>query len=97
MSNHDRHLICYFGILNLNGLMGIRDTKTDKETGYVTSSDVILPLFSHESYKIKTTFNRNHVFKGLNESVNTNGSHFANIHVYKNSNKAIKPHNNKYY
>jgi hypothetical protein len=97
MSNHDRHLICYFGILNLNGLMGIKDTKTDVSTGKVTSSDVILPLYSHETYKIKTTFNRNHVYKGLNETIHQNGSHFAKIHVYENSNKAIQRHDNKYY
>lgn len=97
MSNHDRHLTCYFGILNYRGLMGVKDGDVDKETGYITSSDVILPLFSHETYKIKTTFNRNYVYKGINESVHQNGSHFAKILVSEKSNKVIHQYHNKYY
>ena len=97
MSNHDRHLTCYFGILNLKGLMGIKDTEIDESTGIITSSDVILPLYSHESYKIKTTFSRNHKYKGINESIHENSSHFATIIVSEDSNNVIKKHHNKYY
>lgn len=97
MSNHDRHFTCYFGILNFRGLMGVKDTDFDKDTGHIINSDVILPLYSHETYKIKTTFNRSHEYKGLNDSVHTNGSHFAKILVNTNTNPSLKQYNNKYY
>lgn len=97
MSKHDRHLTCYFGILNLRGLMGIKNTSMDEESGFVINSDVVLPLFSHESYKIKTTLNRAYEFKGINESPYENSSHFARIHVTDKSNKSIQKYNNKYY
>lgn len=56
-TSKDRHVICYFGIINLCGIM---DTKNSFDSGF---SEVIMPLFSHESYTIKTTFNRNLEYK----------------------------------
>lgn len=97
MSNHDRHLTCYFGILNLKGLMGIRNADVDENTGYIPSSEIILPLYSHETYKIKTTFNRKHLFDEINESPYYNGSHFATIHAHESSNDAIKKYDKKFY
>lgn len=77
--------------------MGIKNTSIDEESGFVINSDVVLPLFSHESYKIKTTLNRAYEFKGINESPYENSSHFARIHVTDKSNKSIQKYNNKYY
>lgn len=52
-----RHLKCKFGLINLAGLMPMRNKKD--EDGSPLSSEITVPLFSHESYKIKTTFNTN--------------------------------------
>lgn len=57
-----RHLKCKFGLINLAGLMPMRN-KVD-EDGAPLSSEILVPLFSHESYKIKTTFNTNLTFLG---------------------------------
>jgi hypothetical protein len=62
-SYKDRHVRCYFGILNLKGLMDT-DNEVIKDAYGVgidaeMYGEVRLPLFSHETYKIKTTFNKN--------------------------------------
>jgi PKD repeat protein len=77
--------------------MGLRHNSVKSENGFTTESDVILPLYSHETYTIKTTFNRNHKFKGFHEGEEHNGSYFAKIHVDENSNPSILKCNGKYY
>ena len=57
----DRHLRCFFGILNLCGLMDTDDYADDKKE--IIYSEVRLPLFSHQTYTIKTTFNRNFTYR----------------------------------
>lgn len=67
-----RHLKCKFGLINLSGLMPMRN-KVD-ENDAPLSSEIIVPLFSHESYKVKTTFNTNLTFFGAYQ---TKSSDFA--------------------
>ena len=52
----DREVRCYFGILNIKGLMDTDNKMVEDIEDY---GEVRLPLFSHQSYKIKTTFNKN--------------------------------------
>lgn len=104
-TSKDRHVICYFGIINLCGIM---DTKNSFGSGY---SEVIMPLFSHESYTIKTTFNRNLEYKNTymtDENGNViydeqgNPRHlktdtFAMINVPNGENHPLKDYKGKYY
>lgn len=60
MSNTERQVRCYFGILNLSGLMNMKDVVIDGVTDY---SQVNNPIFSTQSYTIKTTFNKSLSFK----------------------------------
>ena len=104
-TSKDRHVICYFGIINLCGIM---DTKNSFGSGY---SEVILPLFSHESYTIKTTFNRSLEYKNTymtDEKGNViydeqgNPRHlktdtFAMINVPNGENHPLKDYKGKYY
>lgn len=46
----DRHVTCKFGISNIRGIMDVTDIDGVQQ--------VELPLYSHESYKIRTTLNR---------------------------------------
>ena len=54
--NNTRKVSCPFGLLNIGGLI---ETAPIKETDDVVGAEAIVPLFCHESYKIKPTFNRN--------------------------------------
>lgn len=73
-----RHVSCYFGILNLGGLMDMQDVFVSDVKKY---SQVLLPIFSTESYKIKTTFNRNLTFPQKNEDgTDKTSQHFALLH-----------------
>ena len=104
-TSKDRHVICYFGIINLCGIM---DTKDSLDSDY---SEVILPLFSHESYTIKTTFNRNLEYKNTymtdsdgNVIYDDNGNPrhlksdtFAIINVPKQDNHPLAKFQGKYY
>ena len=49
-----RHVKCKFGLVNLAGLIPMRN-KVDEVTGAPLSAEILVPLFSHESYKVKTT------------------------------------------
>ena len=77
-SYKDRHVRCYFGILNLKGLMDT-DNEVIKDAYGVgidaeMYGEVRLPLFSHETYKIKTTFNKNLTYSDTYEyRYNMNG------------------------
>ena len=72
MSNN-RRVTCYFGILNLSGLMSMKDQIIDGQLSY---SQVEKPVFSTESYTIKTTFNRNLKFQDENRT----SQHFGILH-----------------
>lgn len=75
---NQRHVRCYFGILNLGGLMDMRDTIS---SGVKKYSQVVLPIFSTQSYTIKTTFNRNLTFKQKNQDgTDKTSQHFALLH-----------------
>ena len=50
-----REIKCPFGLINIGGLI---KTKPIKELNKVVGAEAICPLFCHESYKLKTTFNR---------------------------------------
>ena len=68
----NRNIRVEFGILNIGGYMpGIMS-----EDG--TYSEIINPIFAHESYKIKTTFNRNIKYELNGEEKNT--SSFGNVY-----------------
>ena len=104
-TSKDRHVICYFGIINLCGIM---DTKNSFDSGF---SEVIMPLFSHESYTIKTTFNRSLEYKNTymtDDKGNViydeqgNPRHlktdtFAMINVPSGDNHPLKDYKGKYY
>ena len=90
-SYKDRHVRCYFGILNLKGLMDT-DNEVIKDAYGVgidaeMYGEVRLPLFSHETYKIKTTFNKNlsysdtyeyrYNMNGQQQRVKRNTAHFG--------------------
>lgn len=64
-----RHLKCKFGLINLAGLMPMRNKVG--EDGSPLSSEILVPLFSHESYKIKTTFNTNLTYFGTSQTLST--------------------------
>lgn len=50
-----REIKCPFGLLNIGGLMQTKPiTEESKEVG----AETLVPLFCHETYKIKPTFNR---------------------------------------
>ena len=51
-----RQVSCPFGLLNIGGLM---KTKPIMNVDDVIGAEVVTPLFCHETYKLKTTFNRN--------------------------------------
>lgn len=72
MSNN-RRVTCYFGILNLSGLMSMKDQIIDGQLSY---SQVEKPVFSTESYTIKTTFNRNLKFQDEYKT----SQHFGILH-----------------
>lgn len=87
----DRKLTCYFGILNLGGVMETKDVINGNTVDY---SEVICPLYSTQSYKIKTTFNKNLTFKEIGEDGEYKKStNFANIYFPDSSN----PYHGKFY
>lgn len=49
-----RKIKCPFGVINIGGLI---ETKPIEDVDEVVGAEAIIPLFCHESYKIKTTFN----------------------------------------
>ena len=53
--NNSREIKCPFGLLNISGLM---TTKPIKELNEEVGAETVVPLFCHESQKIKPTFNR---------------------------------------
>lgn len=52
--NNTRQVSCPFGLLNIGGLI---QTKPIIGTDDIIGSEVVIPLFCHETYKIKPTFN----------------------------------------
>lgn len=77
-SARQRHVRCYFGVLNLGGLMDMQDVFASDIKKH---SQVVLPIFSTESYKIKTTFNRNLTFPEKNQDgTDKTSQHFALLH-----------------
>lgn len=74
-----RTVSCYFGILNLGGLMDMRDNVS---LNVRTHSEVECPIFASSAYTIKTTFNQNLKFK------NTGGNtkHFGTLHFTDSTN-----------
>lgn len=86
-SYKEREVRCYFGILNIKGLMDTDNKMVGEIEDY---GQVRLPLFSHESYKIKTTFNKNLQYQDtFISTVDMNGhditikkptSHFGDLH-----------------
>ena len=62
-----RHVKCKFGLVNLAGLIPMRN-KVEEVTGAPLSAEILVPLFSHESYKVKTTFNTNLTFFGTSQN-----------------------------
>lgn len=52
--NNIRQVSCPFGLLNIGGLI---QTKPIMGTDDIIGSEVVIPLFCHETYKIKPTFN----------------------------------------
>lgn len=52
--NNKREIRVPFGILNIAGLM---ETKPVMDVDKIVGAEVVTPLFCHESYKIKATFN----------------------------------------
>ena len=54
--NNTRKVSCPFGLLNIGGLV---ETTPIKNSNTVVGAEAVIPLFCHESYKIKPTFNRN--------------------------------------
>ena len=52
--NNTRKVSCPFGLLNIGGLV---DTKPIMSIDDIIGAEVTIPLFCHESYKIKPTFN----------------------------------------
>jgi hypothetical protein len=65
----EREIRCPFGLINIAGLLKTNDIKS----GYdVVGSEVTVPLFCHETYKIKPTLNRKFNKKyGMMDSENT--------------------------
>lgn len=53
--NNKREIRVPFGILNIAGLM---ETKPVLDVDDIVGSEVVVPLFCHDTYKIKPTFNR---------------------------------------
>ena len=96
----DREVRCYFGILNLRGLMDTDNHLVDNVEDY---GEVRNPLFAHQTYKIKTTFNRNLFYTDTFEqekdqfdvlqTVPRQTSHFGALHFTDESN----PMQKKYY
>lgn len=96
----EREVRCYFGILNIKGLM---DTDNKVVGDIEDYGEVRLPLFSHQTYKIKTTFNRNLQYSDtLVQTINEQGyqvlipkktTHYGNLHFNDSSN----PYQGKYY
>ena len=68
-----RHVYCKFGLVNLAGLIPMRNKK---KNNVPISAEIVIPLFSHESYKIKTTLSTNLKFFGTSQ---TWSSDFAKI------------------
>ena len=60
--NNSREIKCPFGLLNISGLM---TTKPIKELNEEVGAETVVPLFCHESYKIKPTFNRKLEYRDL--------------------------------
>lgn len=54
--NNKRKVSCPFGLLNIGGLI---ETTPIKSVDGIVGAEAVIPLFCHESYKIKPTFNRN--------------------------------------
>lgn len=52
--NNKRKVSCPFGLLNIGGLM---KTQPIKDVDEVIGAEVVTPLFCHQTYKIKPTFN----------------------------------------
>lgn len=89
---NERKLRCHFGILNLSGLMDMRDHLDENEIGH---SQVICPVFSTESYTIKTTFNRNLFFKNPQQTKYETSAHFGMMQFFdKDKNREYQ---GKYY
>lgn len=96
----EREVRCYFGILNIKGLM---DTDNKVVGDIEDYGEVRLPLFSHQTYKIKTTFNKNLQYSDtLVQTVNEQGfqvltpkktTHYGNLHFADSSNS----YQGKYY
>ena len=73
MSIQNRNVRCEFGILNMAGLMLFRQSPT------ASYAEIHLPLFAHESYKIKTTFNRNIRYNDLDSGEEKNTKNFGRV------------------
>ena len=72
MSKINRNVRAEFGILNIGGYMVSRPSKDG------LYSEIINPVFAHDSYTIKTTFNRNINYILDGEEKNT--ANFGNVH-----------------
>lgn len=55
--NNKRQVSCPFGLLNIGGLMETQPILDVNE--YEIGAEVVVPLFCHDTYKVKTTFNEN--------------------------------------
>lgn len=96
----DREVRCYFGILNIKGLMDTDNKMVEDIEDY---GEVRLPLFSHQTYKIKTTFNKNLQYQNtFINSIDMTGndiiirkptSHYGVLHFADTTN----PYEGKYY
>lgn len=91
-----RKLRCYFGILNLAGLMDTDDKVSI--TGDLDYSEVKCPVFSTEAYTIKTTFNRNLFFNEIREDgYHKSSQHFAKMHFLDKTDQLNKEYQGSYY
>lgn len=88
-----RRVTCYFGILNLGGLMEMENHYQD--TGVLGHSQIKNPVFSTQSYTIKTTFNRNLKFrqKDQNDRFKTT-ENFGKLYF---PTEKDNPYNERYY
>ena len=54
-----RLIKCPFGLLNIGGLMKSKPIMSSTDATKMIGYEITTPLFCHETYKVKPTFNRN--------------------------------------
>lgn len=93
-----RHVYCKFGLVNLAGLIPMENKE---KNNIPISAEIKIPLFSHESYKIKTTLSTNLKFFGTSQTWSSDFAKiwFSDVKDQNDSNFGTSddPNHGKYY